>query len=58
MDAEMMSSKLQGQWLIWMAQWIAPKRGMYLSDCKSKASFHEDIHVGLKIAESLINIYT
>jgi len=26
MDAEMMSSKLQGQWLIWMSQWIAPKR--------------------------------
>ena len=26
-DSEMMSSKLQGQWMIWMAQWIAPKRG-------------------------------
>lgn len=26
MDAEMMSSKLQGQWLIWMTQWMAPKR--------------------------------
>ncbi|CAL8584120.1 hypothetical protein XPA_009725 [Xanthoria parietina] len=25
-NAEMMSSKLQGQWMIWMAQWIAPKR--------------------------------
>ena len=27
LDAEMMSSKLQGQWMIWMGQWIAPKRG-------------------------------
>ncbi|KAK3171658.1 hypothetical protein OEA41_003742 [Lepraria neglecta] len=26
MDAEMMSSKLQGQWMIWMSQWMAPKR--------------------------------
>ena len=30
-DAEMMSSKLQGQWMIWMAQWIAPKRGQSAS---------------------------
>ena len=26
-NAEMMSSKLQGQWMVWMAEWIAPKRG-------------------------------
>lgn len=26
-DSDMMSSKLEGQWMIWMAQWIAPKRG-------------------------------
>ncbi|KAL8867859.1 MAG: hypothetical protein Q9174_005384 [Haloplaca sp. 1 TL-2023] len=25
-NAEIMSSLLQGQWMIWMAQWIAPKR--------------------------------
>lgn len=26
-DADMMSSRLQGQWMIWTSQWIAPKRG-------------------------------
>ena len=28
-NAEMMSSRLQGQWMIWMAEWIAPKRGQF-----------------------------
>ena len=26
-DADKMSSLLQGQWMIWMAEWISPKRG-------------------------------
>lgn len=28
-DADKMSSSLQGQWMIFMAQWIAPKRGEF-----------------------------
>ena len=27
LDAEMMSSKLQGQWMVWTSQLMAPKRG-------------------------------
>ena len=30
-DADKMSSLSQGQWMIWMAQSIAPKRGMVYS---------------------------
>lgn len=32
-DADKMSSLVQGQWMIWMAQWICPNRSMWCLAC-------------------------
>ncbi|KAL8654024.1 MAG: hypothetical protein Q9210_001765 [Variospora velana] len=61
-DTEMMSSRLQGQWIIWMAQWIAPKRGFsavawYEGTRNSKAEI-VGLDIRSEVLETTSNFFT